>query len=133
MSLRREMFNLGARVLIPFIPVFVIFLGIALAVTPRASIRLVPAYNYADSVFPTPLWGMGFIIVGLMLTYGFIWRKKELFQFSLAILIIWMLFLAVVFFLATVYDDAFWGAPGWPVFVAVTSWAVMLYLEDLDL
>jgi hypothetical protein len=124
MPLTRDSVTIASRVMLPTYTAFALFLGIVYVTDPDGRL----AHSTSFPVLPTAVWGVGFVVVGLLQIAAMIQRDRRLYVLSLAPLLVWCLLWGLALVYSAARDGTSFTAPAFPLFVAFACWASMLSL-----
>lgn len=129
MPLTRPNVTAASRIMLPTYPIFCLVVAINLLFTPDARLAASPGLQYASLYPGLTYWGLGFLVVGAVMTYALIVHERRTYQVGLGIAIVWLSLWAAVLAFAAIFSDASPTSWVWPLFVARACYASLVSLE----
>lgn len=113
--LKKDRVTVASRVMLPTYALAFLLLGLNYLITPVNRLSQSPGLKFADGeVMPIQLWGVLFLISGVLSTLALFIHRRDIFRFALylgrIVLAIWV----VIFLLAALFSDASPTAAIWP-------------------
>lgn len=100
------------------LPTYVFFflvVGANMALADKPYLRHTPVFDYVERVSDLRLWGIGFIVMALLILVALLADRTEWIVPVLAVCALWMYVWMVVGVLAAIRDDASYAAWVWPL------------------
>lgn len=125
MPLDRHHVTNASRVMLPVYTFFAAYIGVCYSLDPGHRLAGIPPFP----LFPSAVWGAGFLAFTAGFLLAFITSRRELFVGTLSLMMVWLALWAVGLAKGAFLDGhgtyTSWLFPG---FVAAACWATMLSL-----
>lgn len=131
MTLRRADVTIASRVMLPTYPVLAGVLGAGFLFTPEPVLLETPIYRSMAGLMPLHFWGAGLLLIAAVQVVALaLYRRRvrDLYQYVLGLLVVWMAAWCAVCVVAFFRGEASPVAWVWPAFAARACWASVLSL-----
>lgn len=114
----------ASRIMLPTYVVLATYLGLLYIVDPQGRVQRAPGLSLAREMMPMPAWGACFLTIAALMTFALLSRRRRFFMYALYLYAVAAVLWAGIYLGATqLSPDASYGAPAWPLFVAVACHA----------
>lgn len=127
MSLTRQNARAATRLRLPALALFAAWIGGLYATDPGGRLIGLPAFPF----FPAQVWGIGFIVVSVLLAGALLRHRRHPFVFTLAVMMVWLVLWAGSLIASAIAGDATFTGWAFPALIALFCYAEMVdLLED---